>query len=105
MKRLSALLKDGGVLYLETQISQIESSLPLFECASDIYRTVAIQDKGNLSLAGISNYLFPNEHAIRNLAYSYDFECEHLNGPQNAYSKENPSRQFFKLSKMLPRGN
>jgi hypothetical protein len=92
-------LEAKGTLYIETQMSQIESPLPLFESASDIYPTVAIQDKGNLSGVGISNYFFPNEHAMRNLAYSYDFEYEHLNGPHNVYSQEHPTRQFFKFSK------
>ncbi len=60
----------------KTHMSQIESPLlPVFECASDIYPTFAIQDKGNLSSTGRSNYLFPNDHAIRNLAYTYDLHC------------------------------
>ena len=67
--------------------------------ASDIYPTVAIQDKKNLALVGISNQLFPNEPAIRNLAHSYDFDCASLSGPHNAYTQENPYRQFFKLTK------
>jgi len=100
MKKPRSLLADNGTVYIETHMSQIDSPLPVFECASDIYPTVAAQDKGNLSGTGISNYLFPNEQAIRNLAYTYDFECEPLNGPHNVYSKENPSRQFFKFSKM-----
>jgi hypothetical protein len=100
MKILSALLEDNGILYIETQMSQIESPLPLFECASDIYPSVAVQDKGNRSATGISNYLFPNEHAIANLAYLYDLQCESLSGPQNVYSTENPYRQFFKFVKV-----
>jgi 2-polyprenyl-3-methyl-5-hydroxy-6-metoxy-1,4-benzoquinol methylase len=100
MKTLSDLLEDKGVIYIETQMSQIKSSLPIFEYASDTYPTIAKQDKNNLSSTGISNYLFPNERAIRNLAYSYDFVCEDLNGPHNIYSKENPGRQVFRFSKV-----
>jgi 2-polyprenyl-3-methyl-5-hydroxy-6-metoxy-1,4-benzoquinol methylase len=99
MGTLSGLLERQGVIYIETQMSAIESHLPLFEYASDIYPTVALQSKGNLSRVGISNYLFPNEAAIRNLAYSYDFEFEHLTGTYNVYSQENPTRQVFKFSK------
>ncbi len=100
MRKLSSLLEDKGVLYIETQMSNIESPLPLFEYASDIYPTAANQDKNNLGAAGVSNYLFPNKHAMRNLAYSYDFEYEHLDGRSNVYSIENPGRQIFKFSKL-----
>ena len=100
MKRLSALLESHGVLYIETQMSQIESALPIFESASDIYPTIAIQDKRAMfSAVGISNYLFPNALAIRNLAYLYDFTYESLAGPYNDYSRENPTREFFKFTK------
>jgi tRNA (mo5U34)-methyltransferase len=100
MRRLRSLLTDGGVVYVETQVSQVKSPLPLFEYASDIYPTVAIQDKKNLALTGISNQLFPNEPAVMNLAASYDFECRSLSGPHNRYTNDNPSRQFFKLTKL-----
>ena len=100
MRRLRSLLGEGGVVYVETQMSQIQSPLPVFEYASDIYPTVAIQDKKNLALVGISNQLFPNEPAIRNLAHSYDFDCASLSGPSNVYTQENPYRQFFKLTKV-----
>jgi 2-polyprenyl-3-methyl-5-hydroxy-6-metoxy-1,4-benzoquinol methylase len=99
MRRLRALLVEAGVVYVETQMSQIESPLPLFEYASDIYPTVAIQDKKNLALTGISNQFFPNAPAIRNLAHAYDFDCVSLAGPHNRYTQENPYRQFFKLTK------
>jgi len=99
MRRLRSLLVGGGVVYVETQMSQIKSPLPVFEYASDIYPTVAIQDKKNLALVGISNQLFPNEPAVRNLAHSYDFDCASLSGPRNAYTQETPYRQFFKLTK------
>ena len=68
--------------------------------ASDIFPTVAIQDKKNLALVGISNYFFPNPAAVQNLAHSYDFECASLSGPHNAYTGENPYRQFFRLTKI-----
>jgi len=99
MRRLRSLLAADGSVYVETQMSQIKSPLPVFEYASDIYPTVAIQDKKNLALTGISNQLFPNEAAIHNLAHSYDFDCASLSGPHNLYTQENPYRQFFRLTR------
>jgi 2-polyprenyl-3-methyl-5-hydroxy-6-metoxy-1,4-benzoquinol methylase len=52
MRTLSGLLEDNGTLYIETQMSKMESPLPLFEYASDVYPTTAIADKGNLSRCG-----------------------------------------------------
>ena len=52
MRQLRSLLVEGGVVYVETEMSQIESPLPIFEYASDIFPTVAIQDKKNLALVG-----------------------------------------------------
>jgi 2-polyprenyl-3-methyl-5-hydroxy-6-metoxy-1,4-benzoquinol methylase len=94
MRRLRGLLNYGGILYLETQLSQIESALPLYESASDIYPTVAVQNKRRLDAIGISNFLFPNEAAVRNLAYSYDFTCERLEG---TYTTDYTSRAVFTL--------
>jgi 2-polyprenyl-3-methyl-5-hydroxy-6-metoxy-1,4-benzoquinol methylase len=103
MKILSRLLEPQGVLFLETQMTLIQSELPIFEFASDIYPTIACMDKQSMSSAvGISSYLFPNEHAIRNLTYTFDFQYEALDGPHNLYSKENPTRRFFKLTKLSP---
>ena len=99
IKLLRGLLVDQGTIYMETQMSAIQSDLPIFEYASDIYRTVAPQYKPSLSGVGISNYLFPNEHAIRNLAHSYEFDCSSLSDPHNRYTQEYPTRCFFRLVK------
>ena len=99
MKLLRSLLTDKGTLYMETQMSAIQSDLPIFEYASDIYPTVAHQNRAALKGVGISNYLFPNDHAIHNLSYSYGFSCSSLSGPHNRYTKEYPTRCFFKLVK------
>src|ERR1700730_18467838 len=85
VRRLRELLNDAGILYLETQMSLIESSLPIYEAASGIYPTIAKQYKEYLHATGISNFLFPNEAATPNLAYSYDFTCERLRG---AYTRD-----------------
>jgi len=99
MRKLDQMLEPDGVIYVETQMSQIQSDLPVFEYASDIYPTIAHQDKPALTHVGFSNYLFQNEPAIRNLAHSYDFQIEALDGPHNVYTNENPSRRFFKFFK------
>jgi len=100
MLKLNQLLEPQGEIYLETQMTQIQSELPVFEYASDIMPTIARQDKPALARVGISNYLFPNEAAVRNLAHSYNFQCDSLAGPHNIYSQENPARQIYKLTKL-----
>ena len=99
MKVLRGLLSDGGVLFIETQMSQIKSPLPLFEYASDTYPTIAPQDKPHLDYVGVSNYLFPNRAAILNLATSYDFDVQPLDGPDNLYTKSQPTRDLFKFTR------
>ena len=96
-KRLRKLLNDDGTLYLETQMSRVESSLPIYEAASDIYPTIAKQDKEHLHATGISNFLFPNEVAMDDLAHSYDFTYERLKGP---YTRDYPTRGVFRLTKL-----
>lgn len=98
MKALRQLLNPGGTLYIETHVTNIKSDVPIFEYASDSYRTSAPQGKETLGLVGISNYLFPNAHAMHNLAISYGFGFEHLSGPTNVYSRENPLRQIFRFT-------
>lgn len=99
MKIMESLLADGGVVYIETQMTAVQSALPIFEYASDIYATTVAQSKVNLRQVGISNFLLPNEAAIQNLAYSYNFSCESLCGSNNRYTQENPTRHLFKLQK------
>jgi tRNA (mo5U34)-methyltransferase len=98
---LHSLLKPAGSLYIETHVSKIPTSLPIFEYASDIHATSAPQGCESLKCVGISNYLFPNILAMENLARSYDFRFVHLNGPANFYSRENPHRQVFRFDKKL----
>jgi len=100
IKRLRSLLNPGGVLYIETQMTPIQCDRPIFENASDVYPTRVGQSKKELHRAGLSNYLLPNEHAMRNLAYSYDFSYERLEGPSNRLTPQNPDRQFFKFIRL-----
>jgi 2-polyprenyl-3-methyl-5-hydroxy-6-metoxy-1,4-benzoquinol methylase len=96
MRLLRRLLTRRGALYLETQMSQINSQLPLYEAASDIFPTIAHQRKDAVLCTGVSNFLFPNEAAVQNLAHTYDFACERLEGD---YVRDYPSRGVFKLTK------
>jgi 2-polyprenyl-3-methyl-5-hydroxy-6-metoxy-1,4-benzoquinol methylase len=98
VKRLRNLLNDEGTLYLETQMSLIDSPLPVYEAASDSYPTIAKQYKEHLYQAGISNFLFPNEAAIHNLASSYDFACKRLTG---TYTQDYSDRGVFRLMKLM----
>jgi SAM-dependent methyltransferase len=95
-RRLHKLLNDGGTLYLETQMAQVESSLPIYESASDTYPTIAKQFREHLGCTGISNFLMPNEAAVHNLALSYGFTCERLTG---IYTREHSDRGVFRLMK------
>jgi 2-polyprenyl-3-methyl-5-hydroxy-6-metoxy-1,4-benzoquinol methylase len=97
IRRLHELLNPGGNLYLETQMSLIEFTLPIYEGASDFYPTIAKQGKDGLRVNGISNFLFPNEAAMHNLASSYGFTYERLKG---AYTRDDPSRGVFRLRKL-----
>jgi len=97
MRRLRDLLAPAGIVALETQMTNIASDLPIFECASDTYKTTVQQGKNSLGGVGISNFLLPNDAAIRNLADSFDFACEALDSPRNVYSAELPGRRLYRL--------
>lgn len=100
IRRLHSWLAAHGTLYIETQVTNVKSDLPIFEYASDVYPTIAHQDKASLSGVGISNYLFPNRQAVFNLAYSYGFSCELLGGSNNTYTAKNPLRHIYRLTKL-----
>jgi 2-polyprenyl-3-methyl-5-hydroxy-6-metoxy-1,4-benzoquinol methylase len=97
MRRLRELLEPGGMVVMETQMTAIASDLPIFECASDLYPTTVNQAKSSLGGVGISNFLLPNEAAVRNLAYSFDFACEPMDSPSNVYTADFPGRRIFRL--------
>jgi hypothetical protein len=99
MRRLGSLLAEEGTIYLETQLSAVACELPIFEYASDTYATVVRQERSALNAVGLSNYLVPNEPAIRNLADSYGFQCVSLTGPRNRYTQDHPTRGLYRLVK------
>ena len=100
IRKLRSWLDDHGLLYIETQVTNVKSDLPIFEYASDVYPTIAHQDKASLEGVGISNYLFPNQQAIFNLAYSYGFSCDFLGGASNTYTMKYPTRHLYRLTKL-----
>jgi len=101
VKLLHSLLEPGGSIYIETHVTNIQASVPIFEYASDTHPTSAPQGRGTLRTVGLSNYLLPNVLAMENLAQSYDFAFTHLNGSANVYSRESPLRQVFRFDKKM----
>jgi tRNA (mo5U34)-methyltransferase len=97
MTHLNKLLVKGGTLYLETALTSVSSDLPIFEYASDIYPTSIPQGRSTLTQIGISNFLAPNDAAIRNLADTYGFDVVALSDTD--YCRENPNRGLYKLVK------
>jgi predicted nicotinamide N-methyase len=97
MRRLYSLLNEDGILYIETQMSQIQSPLPVYEGASDIYPTIAKHYKQRRA----RNFLFPNDVAMQNLAHAFDLTCERLEG---IYTRDYPNRGVFRLTKLIRRG-
>jgi hypothetical protein len=100
MRRLRSLLVEGGVVYVETQMSQIDSPLPILEYASDIYPTSRSRTRRTSRSWASATSSSPTSPPVMNLAHSYDFECASLSGAHNAYTRENPFRRFFKLTKL-----
>ena len=73
--------------------SRIDSVTPIRTCSSRCgMHWGSVQE-------GISNYLFPNEAAMLNLAPSYDFDCRMLDGSHNACTLENPTRRMFRFTR------
>jgi 2-polyprenyl-3-methyl-5-hydroxy-6-metoxy-1,4-benzoquinol methylase len=85
MRAIERLLAPGGTIFLETQISSNSSSLPLMELASDVYSTTVPQIRGSLDTVGNSNFLLPNELAVRALGTTFGLNVNTL--PQNPYEE------------------
>ncbi|HEY7902948.1 MAG TPA: methyltransferase domain-containing protein [Casimicrobiaceae bacterium] len=99
MRRLRELLAPGGLIVMETQMTSIASDLPIFECASDTYPTTVHQGRQSLDGVGISNFLLPNDAAVRNLADSFGFGCEPMDSARNVYSRELTGRRIYRLAR------
>lgn len=85
MRAVERVLAPGGTIYLETQVSANASPLPMMELASDVYATTVPQHNGTLNSVGNSNYLLPNEMAVRALGVSFGLTVDAL--PPNPYEE------------------
>ena len=93
IKRLRGLLNPGGAIIIETQMSALDIGRPVLEMASDVFATTAGQGVEALDNVGVSNFLFPNDMAMQQLAHMYRFRCR----PKVAcdYSRRFTSRAFY----------
>ena len=98
MRNISEIMEPGGMLVIETQLSGAQADLPIFEMASDIYPTIGDQAIDCVDMVGVSNFLFPNTLAMKQLAHMYGFELQQAD--PSAYSDRFPSRAVFFLRKL-----
>ena len=70
VRHLERLLAPGGRVYLETPVSRVEADVPVMEVASDVYGRVPHLRAG-MGTVGNSNYLIPNELAVRAVAAAH----------------------------------
>lgn len=78
LRLLGRLLAPGGRLYLETQVTGVESDLPVLEVASDAFPTTVPQIRETIGSVGNSNYLLPNPAAVRAVAGTYGLDVAEL---------------------------
>ncbi|MEO0821884.1 MAG: methyltransferase domain-containing protein [Pseudomonadota bacterium] len=98
IRQFRDLLKPGGRLLIETQLSMLETDLPVFELASDLFETAAVQAEGHVDAVGVSNYVFPNRLAMAQLARTYGFSCRWLEPA--VYSERFRDRGIFLFEKL-----
>ena len=98
-RKLHLLLDTGGKVLIETQTSQVSSlTYPVFELASDFYKTIARQGIEGVDYVGGSNYFFPNALAIYQLAHTYRFRCT---GPISCeYTNANSTRHMYIMERL-----
>jgi 2-polyprenyl-3-methyl-5-hydroxy-6-metoxy-1,4-benzoquinol methylase len=87
LRVLERVLAPGGTIYLETQVTRVQSDLPVFEVASDIYPTTVPQFNATIGTLGNSNYLLPNPAAVRAVAATFGLQAEAL-PPDNPYETD-----------------
>ena len=85
MRAVERVLAPGGTIYLETQVSANASPLPMMELASDVYATTVPQHRDTLDSVGNSNFLLPNELAVRALGATFGLTVDAL--PPNLYEE------------------
>ncbi|HET6574247.1 MAG TPA: class I SAM-dependent methyltransferase [Fimbriiglobus sp.] len=86
LRVLDRVLAAGGTIFLETQVTKVESDLPVLEVASDAYPTTVPQIHCTIGTCGNSNYLLPNPAAVRALAETFGLRAAAL--PDNPYEAD-----------------
>lgn len=109
MRLLGKLLSPGGAVFLETQTTKVLADLPVLEVASDLYPGTVPQIRAAGDTLGNSNYLIPNEAAVRAVASTCGLRANPLPF-DNAYEDSHGGpgrRRVFILTRMadtpLPR--
>ena len=77
VRHLERLLAPNGRIYLETPISGATADVPVMEVASDVFGRVP-QYRAGLNTVGNSNYLVPNELAVRAIAETHGLMVDPL---------------------------
>jgi hypothetical protein len=105
LRVLGKLLAPDGRIYLETQVTKVESGSPVLEVASDTFRTTVPQIRSTLDSVGNSNFLIPNPAAIQALAETFGYEVETLpeGNPYEASFGGPGGRRVFVLRKPAER--
>jgi SAM-dependent methyltransferase len=104
MRAVERVLAPGGTIYLETQVTAHSSPLPILELASDVYPTTVPQLRAAIDSGGNSNYLLPNELAVRALGATFGLTVDAL--PPNPYEEVFAGagrRRVFVLSRAADR--
>jgi SAM-dependent methyltransferase len=95
-KKLRTLLAPGGTIYVETQMTSLVVDRPVFEVASDTLPTTVPQYKNVIDSLGNSNFLLPNELALRSIADAYGLQ---LNWPgPNVWEEDYKTRKIYTLT-------
>jgi SAM-dependent methyltransferase len=105
LRVLERILAPGGTIYLETQVTKVESDLPVLEVASDAYPTTVPQIHCTIGSLGNSNYLLPNPPAVRALAETFGLRAAAM-PPDNPYETDfgGPGRRrLFALTRPADR--
>jgi SAM-dependent methyltransferase len=105
LRVLEQILAPGGTIYLETQVTKVESDLPVLEVASDAYPTTVPQIHCTIGSLGNSNYLLPNPPAVRALAETFGLRAVAMT-PGNPYEADfgGPGcRRLFALTRPADR--
>lgn len=104
VRHLERLLAPGGRIFVETPVSEAVGHVPIMEVASDVFGGVP-QFRAGLTTVGNSNYLVPNELAVRAVAATHGLIVDPLplaGAYENSFGVGR-TRRVFVLSRMTDR--